>query len=173
MPWKLAHNIGDISHSNYNTRQQILDCHEPIGFDGIYQSLYQNQDILKGKSGILFVMGNYIGKDNTFDLPHVPKLERYCDMGQVMELCVKYNFKVGWHTWSHPDLTTLPDSEVIKEITPPFQMDYFAYPYGIYDERIIRLVKEAGYKQAYSVTQGTLNVNDSDYNFKIFRDYIR
>jgi hypothetical protein len=173
MQWKLAHNVGTENHSNYNTREQILNCQDQIGFDGIYQSLYQNQDILKGKSGILFVMGNYMGKDNTFDLPHVPKLERYCDMSQVMELCVKYNFKVGWHTWSHPDLTQLTDEEVIKEITPPFQMDYFAYPYGIYDNRIIQLVKQAGYKEAYSVTQGSTNPNEPDYKFKIYRDYIR
>jgi hypothetical protein len=52
-------------------------------------------------------------------------------------------------------------------------MDYFAYPYGIYDNRIIQLVKEAGYKEAYSVTQGSRNPNETDYKFKIYRDYIR
>lgn len=173
MPWRLAHNVGTENHPNYNTRAQILDCKEPIGFDGIYKSLYDNQDILKGKSGIFFVMGNYMGKDNSFDLPHVPKLERYCDMSMVMEMSVKFDFKLGWHTWSHPDLTKLRDDEIIKEITPPFPMDYFAYPYGIYDNRVIQLVKEAGYKKAYSVTQGSRNENEIDYNFKIYRDYIR
>ena len=35
----LAHNIGNINHSNYHTRQQIKDCIEPIGFDGIYANV--------------------------------------------------------------------------------------------------------------------------------------
>ena len=54
---KLAHNIGNYHHSNYNTREQILSCQEPIGFDGIYLNVYENQDVLVGKSGIMFVMG--------------------------------------------------------------------------------------------------------------------
>lgn len=72
MLWRLAHNIGDTIHSNYNTREQILNCQDPIGFDGIYKNVYENRDVLKEKVGIFFVMGDYMGKDNTFDLPHVP-----------------------------------------------------------------------------------------------------
>ena len=86
---KLAHNIGNYIHPNYNTREQILACDEPIGFDGIYLNVYENQDVLKDKSGIMFVMGDYMGKDNRFDLAHVPALEQYCDWPKVFELCVR------------------------------------------------------------------------------------
>lgn len=170
---KLAHNIGVIPHSNYNTREQIIDCEDDIGFDGIYLNVYENQDCLIGKSGIMFVMGDFFGKDNAFDLPHVPKLEKYCTLEQVEELCQKYNFELGWHTWSHRDLTKLSKDEIIREITPPFECRYFAYPYGTFNDLIIQCVKDAGYEKAYSVTQGSTNPNDRDYNFKIFRDYIR
>ncbi len=88
---KLAHNIGDYNHPNYNTREQILACNEPIGFDGIYLNVYENQDVLKDKSGIMFVMGDFMGGDNHFDLAHVPALERYCTWEQVYELCAKYD----------------------------------------------------------------------------------
>jgi len=157
MTTRLAHNIGDIKHSNYNTRQQILDCQDEIGWDGIYLNVYENQDVLKDKKGIMFIMGNYIGQDNSFDLAFVPKLEKYCTLEQVQELCEKYDFEIGWHTWSHPDLTTLSREEIIKEITPPFPMKYFAYPYGRYNNLVIECVKEAGYEKAYSVieTDGT------------------
>mgnify|MGYP003656598770 CR=1 FL=1 len=97
---QLIHNIGPEKHPNYNTREQILKCNKPLGFDGIYLNVYENQDVLEGKSGIMFVMGDYLGKDNSFDLPNVPKLERYCTMEQVKELCEKYDFEIGWHTWS-------------------------------------------------------------------------
>lgn len=169
---KLAHNIGTHKHSNYNTREQILACNEPIGFDGIYLNVYENQDVLKDKSGIMFVMGDFMGKDNSFDLAHVPALERYCTWEQVYELCAKYDFKLGWHTWSHRDLTKLSRDEIMKEVTPPFPMKYFAYPYGTFNDLVIDCVKEVGFKEAHSVHQGTKDLNDPNYRYKIFRSYI-
>lgn len=168
----LAHNIGDIQHSNYHTRAQIKECYDPIGFDGIYKNVYDNMDVLVNKSGVFFVMGDYVGKDNTFDLANVPQLESYCTWDEIIEMTKKLDFKIGWHTWSHPDLTTLSNEEIIKEITPPFPMDYFAYPYGRYDDRVVELVKSAGFKLAYSVTQGSTNHNDPNHNFKIYRRYL-
>lgn len=170
---KLAHNIGTYNHPNYNTREQILACEEPIGFDGIYKNVYDNQDVLVGKSGIMFVMGDFMGGNNHFDLAHVPALEDYCTWEQVYELCAKYDFKLGWHTWSHRDLTKLSREEIMFEVTPPFPMQYFAYPYGTYNDLVIECVKEAGFKAAYSVIQGSRDVNEKDYNFKIYRDYIQ
>lgn len=162
----LAHNIGEENHSNYHTRQQILSCKEPIGFDGIYLSVYENHEVLEGKSGIFFIMGDYLGKDNSFDLPKVPKLEKYCTLEQIQEMCDKYDFEIGWHTYSHPDLTTLSKEEIMREITPPFPMKYFAYPYGRFNQLVLDCVKEAGYEQAWSVTQG------NDNPLSLYRNYI-
>ena len=57
---RLAHNIGNEDHPNYHTREEILACDDPIGFDGVYRNVYENQDVLEGKSGIMFVMGNFL-----------------------------------------------------------------------------------------------------------------
>lgn len=168
----LVHNIGTENHSNYHTREQILASTQPLGFDGIYKNVYDNQDVLTGKSGIFFVMGNYIGGDNAFDLAHVPKLEQYCTMAQIQEMCTKYDFEIGWHTWSHPDLTKLTEEEVMREITPPSPMRYFAYPYGNFNQMVIDCVKRAGYQKAWSVTQGSQNQNETDYDYKIYRPYL-
>ena len=169
---RLLHNIGNIRHSNYNTREQVLNSNEPLGFDGIYLNVYENKDILKDKTGIFFVMGNFIGGDNSFDLQYVPKLEKYCTWEQINEMCDEYNFEIGWHTWSHPDLTLLKKDEIIKEITPPFPMKYFAYPYGKFNDLAIECVKEMGYEKAWSVTQGSRNPEDKDHNYKIYRPYL-
>lgn len=168
----LVHNIGTEKHSNYHTREQILASTQPLGFDGIYKNVYDNQDVLTGKSGVFFVMGNYLGGDNAFDLAHVPKLEQYCTMEQVQEMCTKYNFEIGWHTWSHPDLTKLTEEEVMREITPPHPMRYFAYPYGLFNDMVINCVKRAGYQKAWSVTQGSQNPNEADYDYKLYRPYL-
>lgn len=163
---KLVHNIGNLKHSNYNTREQILNCRDELGFDGIYENVFENRDVLKGKKGILFVMGNYVGINNQFDLKNVPLLEKYCTWEQIKQLSEETGFEIGWHTWSHRDLTKLNKEEIMKEITPPFPMKYFAYPYGSYNDLVIECVKEAGYEKAWSVTQGNNN------NFTLFRDYL-
>lgn len=152
----LLHNVGDINHPNYTSREKILNSKGVLTFDGIYKNVYENKEILKGRDVIFFVMGDYMGKDNTFDLPHVPKLEKYCDWDEVIEMVTEFGAELAWHTWSHRDLTTLSEQEIIKEITAPFPMKSFAYPYGKYNDLVLKLVKER-YEKAYSVyaTDGT------------------
>lgn len=164
---RLAHNIGNESHSNYHTRDQIMACDEPIGFDGVYRNVYENKDVLAGKSGIMFVAGNYLGGTNEFDLDNVPKLERYCTLAEVKEMCSEYNFEIGWHTWSHRNLCELSEREIMQEITAPFETKYLRYPYGEYNDRVIGCVQRAGYEKAYAVTQGVLG-----HDYKIFSDYV-
>lgn len=169
---KLVHNIGTIKHENYNTREEIEACTDTLGFDGVYLNVYENRDVLQGKEGVFFVMGNYVGKDNAFDLPNVPRLEKFCTWEQIFEMARDYGFKVGWHTWSHPDLTQLSTAEIMKEVRPPVPMKFFAYPYGRYNQRVIECVRLAGYEAAWSVTQGTLDMRDPYYRFRMFRDYL-
>jgi peptidoglycan/xylan/chitin deacetylase (PgdA/CDA1 family) len=171
--WRLAHNIGTENHSNYNTADQIIACQDPIGFDGIYYNVYENMGLLKGKKGILFVMGEFVGKDNAFDLAHVPKLEKYCTWKEILEIASETQFEIGWHTNTHPDLTKLNRRQILDELVTPFAMETFAYPYGKYNDLVVECVKEAGFKKAYSVTQGSTNPNDPDHEFKIYRDYIK
>jgi peptidoglycan/xylan/chitin deacetylase (PgdA/CDA1 family) len=77
-----------------------------------------------------------------------------CNWDEIIELCHFTGAELGWHTWGHFDLTKMPDDVVRAEITPPFYMKYFAYPYGAVDSRVENLVREAGYLEAWSVNQG-------------------
>ena len=160
MKYHLLHNIGESpskeSHiaSNYHTREQGQQATGILTFDGVYKNVYKNKDILKDKQVILFVMGDYIGGDNSFDtgMPH----EQYCTMKELEEL-QSIGCEIGWHTWSHRDLTKLSLSEIEKEVTPPFPMKKFAYPYGRFDAKIVEAVKRAGFEEAFGVyhTDGT------------------
>jgi peptidoglycan/xylan/chitin deacetylase (PgdA/CDA1 family) len=96
-------------------------------------------------------MGDYIGKDNSFD-SKMP-LEKICDWDKLEEL-KSHGAEFGWHTWSHRDLTKLSYDEILKEIEPPIEMKYFAYPYGRFNDRVIKAVKEMGYEYAFSVNRG-------------------
>lgn len=161
--FRLLHNIGTENHPNYNTREEVLACNDVLTFDGVYRNVYENMDVLRGKKVILFPMGNFMGKDNTFDLPNVPKLEKYCTYDEIIEICAYVlqnggTCLLGYHTANHPDLTTLTKEEIMKEIERPSNLcELFAYPYGRYNDLVIECVKEAGYERAFSVfaTDGT------------------
>lgn len=169
MPVRLLHNIGESPSkqphikANYNTREEITSCPDQLTFDGIYTNVWRNRDIIKGRNCLLFVMGNYIGKDNSFD--HGMPRETYCTESQLADL-VAEGHQLAWHTWSHPDLTTLSYEEAKKEMTPLWPCTDFAYPYGRFNQMLIDIAKELGYERAWSVTQG----NDDPYS--LFRKYI-
>jgi peptidoglycan/xylan/chitin deacetylase (PgdA/CDA1 family) len=84
------------------------------------------------------------------------ELRPLVDSGQVV---------FGNHTWSHPDLTTLPDAEVAEEIrrNRDFLRDtfgvrdspFFRPPYGARDERTDRIAADLGHP-TIAMWNGTL-----------------
>lgn len=169
MPVRILHSIGpsptNQAHvrANYNTKEEVENNQDQLTFDGVYTNVYENRDLIKNRPSILFVVGDTIGGDNKFDTG-MP-LETYCTQEQLDEL-VADGHTLGWHTWSHPDLTTLTKEEAIKEMTPPVPMTDFAYPYGRFNGMLMEVAKELGYERAWSVTQG----DDNPYSLR--REYI-
>ena len=128
--------------------------------------MYDNRDLLIGKKVIIFVMGDYIGKDNSFEnVKEGLPLEKYCTQRQLDQL-VNMGCELAWHTWSHRDLTTLTKEEIIKEITPPVPMKKLAYPYGRFNATVLEAVREVGFEEAFSVTQG------DNSQFQRTREYV-
>jgi peptidoglycan/xylan/chitin deacetylase (PgdA/CDA1 family) len=87
---------------------------------------------------------------------HAPALRPMVDSGQVA---------LGNHTWSHPDLTALPDAEVASEIrrNRAFLRDVFGVretpflrpPYGAHDARTDRIAADLGHP-TIAMWDGTL-----------------
>lgn len=141
-----------------------MNCPDQLTFDGLYTNVWENRDILKGRNCIMFVVGDVIGKDNSFDtgMPH----ETYCTYEQLQDLKNDGHI-LAWHTWSHPDLTTLTEEQIRKELTAPAEfMTELAYPYGRYNDLVKKIAKEMGYTRAWSVTQG------NDDQFSLYRAYV-
>jgi peptidoglycan/xylan/chitin deacetylase (PgdA/CDA1 family) len=72
-------------------------------------------------------------------------------------------WEIGSHTCSHPRLSQLEDSEILKEMGRSREIceremgtpcHSFAYPYSDYDERAVRAAREAGYRFAATVPRG-------------------
>lgn len=149
----LLHQIGPrLYGSNFNEPEQIAACNEPISFDGVYTSIMAHTDILVGKDITLFPMGAYVGKDNSWDKGE--PLSNFCTWNEIKWLAARLNAKVGFHSWTHPDLTLLSDDDAYREICPPvvpgLHFQFFAYPHGKVDDRIAALVRAAGYQDAYA-----------------------
>ena len=149
----LFHNIGTEKHSNYNRLEDILALPKDalLTFDGIYYNVYENREALRGRKVILFVMGGFLGKDNTFDLANVPKLERYCSWPEILEMHLNYGFELGYHSFSHLALDLAPVEDLDREIKPiDPRMKYFAYPAGRYNQNVLEVVKKY-YEDAWTV----------------------
>jgi len=140
--------------------------HVVITFDGIYKN------ILKYAAPILwdfnypfelFISSNYIGIDNSFD--DVEPLTQFADLTELKAL-VALNGRLQWHTKSHPDLTvTITKSDLLSELDIPSDIkeldpdgfNWFAYPYGRFDGKVLDAVKDR-FAGALSCDQG----NDID-----------
>ena len=71
--------------------------------------------------------------------------------------------ELGSHSLTHPDLCKLSDAELAVELRDSKQgveaitgrpCRLFAYPYGLYDERVVRAVGVAGYELAFAWLPG-------------------
>jgi peptidoglycan/xylan/chitin deacetylase (PgdA/CDA1 family) len=87
----------------------------------------------------------------------------------------------GWevdsHTLTHPDLTTLPPDQLQSELVDSraqirtklgVPADFFCYPAGKYDDKVIEAVKAAGYKGATTEIPG-LAKSDERYTLRRIR----
>jgi peptidoglycan-N-acetylglucosamine deacetylase len=75
---------------------------------------------------------------------------------ELTQRIVKEGHEIGNHTWNHPDLTTLPDQEIISEMTSTSDVIYRTVgkaptmmrpPNGATDARVGQLMAELGLPQ--------------------------
>jgi hypothetical protein len=152
------HRIGAPDPGTFtNSMDQIRGFSGEKTFDGIYTSVWDHRYEISQLDGDvwLFPAGDTIGA------------EGFIGLDKLLALRDDFGCRLGWHTWSHPDMRTLTADQIRRELErPDWAEDVFAYPYGDFDERVIEQVKAAGYTKAYSTTQG-----DSG-EFSIYRAYI-
>ena len=97
------------------------------------------------------------------------------DRQHILEMA-KHGFAFQSHTRHHADLPTLNDGSLADELAGSkaeledllsASVDYLAYPFGRYDERVLVATRAAGYRAAFSVQPG-FNRPDID-RFRIRR----
>lgn len=89
--------------------------------------------------------------------------EQKLDDMQVKQLADSGLVEIGSHTMTHANLAKLDDVECLAELVDSKHalenmigqsVTSFAYPFGIYDERDVKLAKQAGYTNAVTTIEG-------------------
>ena len=97
------------------------------------------------------------------------------DEAQVKKL-IAAGWDIGCHTLTHPNLLTLSEEQLQEEIsnskailesTYGVPVNYFAYPKGYYNKKIVDIVRNAGYHAAFTTERGLISHRTS--RFTIYR----
>lgn len=97
---------------------------------------------------IVFLISNYIGKYNLWNHKYPLKV-RHMDVREITK--AKDVFVYGCHTANHFNLVKMSKPEIVYEIYKSkryldnligHSLEYFSYPFGYFNEEIIKIVKK-------------------------------
>lgn len=122
-----------------------------------------------GAQAINYLVADRIGKSSDWETAEGGEARPLMDEAQVRDWLASGNW-IGAHTCSHPRLSKIPRARAREEIVSCKKkledrfarvIEHFAYPYGDYDDAVVDMVGEAGFKTACTMDRG---VNDPATN---------
>lgn len=138
-----------------------------LTFDDGFLSVYEHAaPVLTtlGWPATVFLVSQLIGQRDAWCETHNPSGATYplMDASHILHLRAQ-GFSFHSHTRSHADLPTLDDNALHSQLAGARDdlqtllgetVNYLAYPYGRYDDRVLRATQAAGYRAAFSVQPG-------------------
>jgi peptidoglycan/xylan/chitin deacetylase (PgdA/CDA1 family) len=193
-PYKFEKQIKYLAENGWHffTISELIACRETLPekavaltFDDGYEDNYtQAFPILQkygAKATIYLVVDRHDrewsskrkAKNNCGELMYEPKLTN----SQIEEMINSGLIEIGSHTVTHDNLTKLDrerkkqeiiDSKKLIEECFGIQCHSFCYPFGLFDEEDVKIVKEAGYTNATTTLIGIDDIQNTDL-YKIRR----
>lgn len=105
-------------------------------------------------------------------------LPRIATESQIESVASAPGITIGSHTWSHPNLTALPQPELDAEMLLPLNwlkgrfasfVPWLAYPYGLFNEAVEKSAERAGYIGAFRIDGGWLPRSGQSPSFALPR----
>ncbi len=174
-PAEFAEQVGYLADNGYHTitpdqlmgylkyGRALPDKPILITFDDGYRDNYANAyPILKkhGFTATIFLVTDLVGND-----------DRFLTWDEAREMH-KNGFVFGSHTVSHLPLTTLDPEQIAGELAASAaeierqlgaRPRYFAYPTGAYNLKIEELVRQSGYRAAFTIRYGQVGLESDPY----------
>jgi peptidoglycan/xylan/chitin deacetylase (PgdA/CDA1 family) len=129
-----------------------------ITFDGGYADVYDTAFPLLqefGMKAVVFVIGDQLIRENIWDKDSI-SLSLLLNQQQILEIKTA-GFEIGSQSMTHAKLTLIDEkaaaeeilrSRMMLEILLNMPVNSFAYPYGLVNETIKKITKDAGYTLA-------------------------
>lgn len=120
-------------------------------FEEVFPILRDNQ-----MTATLFVVTNFLGR------------EKYLEWYHLKYLAASGKVFIGGHTQTHAKLTEISPEQLEQEINVnktsleeglDIKLDYFAYPYGSYNDNVLNAIKKQKFKIAFTTENGSLHKN--------------
>jgi peptidoglycan/xylan/chitin deacetylase (PgdA/CDA1 family) len=136
-----------------------------ISFDDGYKNNLSNAlPILKklGFTATIYIVSKNIGGSNDWDSIKGAKKQKLLDENDINEW-INSGMEIGSHTQNHTDLINCSNQIAEKEIIQSkndletrfkIPINNFCYPYGNFNESIIKIIKKAGYYSATTTIRG-------------------
>jgi peptidoglycan/xylan/chitin deacetylase (PgdA/CDA1 family) len=143
--------------------RRIPDKPVILTFDDGYENNYgQLFPLLRqyGMKAVVYILGNRKHRNNFWDIPQGEPEAALLKDSQIREMSESGLVEFGAHSLNHARLTQLKPQAVQKEVEGSKQsiekllgkpVLSFAYPYGLYNEPIKKITKEAGYRFGIAV----------------------
>ncbi len=122
----------------------------------------------------MFLVADRIGADNDWMHQRGRPRRRLMDLAQIRAMEAA-GVTMGSHTLTHPRLPECPPERKAREIADSRKrledqlghaVEHFAYPYGLYDDQALELVRTAGYRSACSTRSGFNNPRVDRYQLR-------
>jgi len=143
-----------LDNTKRYSRKEII-----ITFDDGYEDVYKYVYPIMKKYDFpfaIFPIVDYFGKYNDWDFV-IGEKTRHLDIEQLIELSNDEFVTIGSHTLNHLDLNRVSKQIMRSEIVNSKEklekiigrdVDYLSYPFGIYNDTVIKITKDSGYKMA-------------------------
>lgn len=103
----------------------------------------------------------------------------YLNWQQIQTMSQSELVEIGSHTFDHPDLLRINESEQVHQIADSKkviehmihkEVTTFAYPYGRYNSHIAEITQQAGYTSAVSTQGGVIQSSSQLFELRRVRD---